>query len=104
VAQGIPSDRIVVAGFSQGGAVALLMLRSDKKLAGVVGLSTYLPLREEEGAISKANEGTPVLQAHGDQDPVVSHEGLWGGWCVKRGSCLGLGASFGGCKQSCINA
>ncbi len=37
VAAGIPSDRVVVGGFSQGGAVAMLMLRSDIKLAGVVG-------------------------------------------------------------------
>jgi predicted esterase len=36
-AAGVPSDKVVVAGFSQGGAVALLMLRSDKKLAGIVG-------------------------------------------------------------------
>lgn len=39
VASGVPSDRVVVAGFSQGGAVALLMLRSKHKLAGVVGAS-----------------------------------------------------------------
>lgn len=38
-AEGVPSDRVVVAGFSQGGAVAMLMLRSEKKLAGVVGES-----------------------------------------------------------------
>lgn len=40
--EGIPSDRVVVAGFSQGGAIALMMLRSEKKLAGVVGESTNL--------------------------------------------------------------
>lgn len=72
-AEGVPSERVVVAGFSQGGAVALLMLRSDKKLAGVVGLSTYLPLRNEEGIISPANATTPVLQCHGDADMVVNY-------------------------------
>lgn len=40
----MPSDRVAVAGFSQGGAIALMALRSDKKLAGVVGLSTVRAL------------------------------------------------------------
>lgn len=72
-AGGIPSSRVVVAGFSQGGAMALLMLRSEKKLAGVVGLSTYLPMRKEPGAISAANAKTPILQCHGDADAVVNY-------------------------------
>lgn len=42
--EGVPSDRIVVAGFSQGGAVALLMLRSEKKLAGIVGAWPWGPV------------------------------------------------------------
>lgn len=41
IAAGVPSERVVVAGFSQGGAVALLMLRSDIKLGAVVGQSTW---------------------------------------------------------------
>lgn len=45
VAAGIPSERIVVGGFSQGGAVALMMLRSPRKLAAILALSTYLMLR-----------------------------------------------------------
>lgn len=72
-AEGVPSERVVVAGFSQGGAVAMLMLRSEKKLAGVVGLSTYLPLRNEPGIISAANAKTPILQCHGDADMVVNY-------------------------------
>ena len=44
---GVPSHRVVVGGFSQGGAVALLMLRSQLPLAGVLGLSTYLPMHTE---------------------------------------------------------
>ncbi|KAI8464857.1 MAG: Phospholipase/Carboxylesterase-domain-containing protein [Monoraphidium minutum] len=72
-AEGVASDRVVVAGFSQGGAVAMTMLRSDKKLAAVVGLSTYLPLRNEDGIISAANAKTPVLQCHGDADMVVNY-------------------------------
>eukprot|EP00879_Flechtneria_rotunda_P008474 GHRR01008878.1.p1 GENE.GHRR01008878.1~~GHRR01008878.1.p1 ORF type:complete len:307 (+),score=60.50 GHRR01008878.1:92-922(+) len=74
VAAGIPSNRVVVAGFSQGGAVALLMLRSAHKLAGVVGLSTYLPLRKEAPIISDANKSTPIFQAHGDADNTVQYE------------------------------
>ncbi|GBF92974.1 hypothetical protein Rsub_05810 [Raphidocelis subcapitata] len=59
---GVPSERVVVAGFSQGGAVALMMLRSGHKLAGV-----------EAGAISPANAETPILQCHGDADAVVNY-------------------------------
>lgn len=74
VAAGVPSHRVVVAGFSQGGAVAMLMLRSKHKLAGVVGLSTYLPLRKEPPLISEANMKTPIFQAHGDMDYTVAYK------------------------------
>lgn len=74
---GIPSERIVVGGFSQGGATALLMLRSEMKLAGILALSGYLPLRNLPGAIGEANKVTPVLMCHGDSDMVVAyHFGL----------------------------
>jgi len=63
----------VVAGFSQGGAIALMMLRSSIKLGAVVGLSTYLPLRDQD-PVSEANRGTPVLMCHGDRDQVVAFE------------------------------
>eukprot|EP00877_Chromochloris_zofingiensis_P014740 jgi/Chrzof1/951/Cz01g34270.t1 len=71
MASGVPSSRVIVAGFSQGGAVALLMLRSHHKLAGIAGLSTYLPLRNEQPVIADANKDTPVFLAHGDQDYTV---------------------------------
>jgi lysophospholipase-2 len=74
VAAGIPSNRVVVAGFSQGGAVALMALRSEHKLAGVVGLSTYLPLRKEPPIVSQANMQTPIFQAHGDADYTVEYK------------------------------
>jgi len=61
----------VVAGFSQGGAVALLMLRQNVRLAGVVGLSTYLTLRSRPPLVSTANASTPVFCAHGTADQVV---------------------------------
>ena len=70
---GVPAGKILVAGFSQGGAVALLMLRSELQLAGVAALSTYLPLREEPGVVSAANKQVPVLMCHGDADHVVQY-------------------------------
>ena len=71
-ARGIPASRIVVAGFSQGAAAALMTLRDDAKLAGVVALSGYLPLAGD-GAASPANGATPVLMCHGDADAVVAY-------------------------------
>jgi len=72
-ARGIPASRIVLAGFSQGCAMALLTgLRHGEKLAGIVGLSGYLPLAANTAAErSAANATTPVFLAHGRQDPVV---------------------------------
>lgn len=70
---GISSDKIILAGFSQGGAIALHTgLRFDKPLAGIMGLSTYLPLSEKvENEIHDANRKTPVFLAHGGYDPIV---------------------------------
>lgn len=72
-ARGIPSERIILIGFSQGGVMALqVALRHARTLAGVVGLSCYLPMAEalaDERAA--ANTGTPVLLMHGTHDPVV---------------------------------
>lgn len=71
--RGIPTDRIVLAGFSQGGAAALYTgLRYPDRLAGLIGLSTYLPLADEleqEGSVM--NRGLPIFMAHGAQDPVL---------------------------------
>jgi phospholipase/carboxylesterase len=74
-ARGVPSARIVLAGFSQGGAIALAAaLRHPEALAGVVALSTYLPIAESTGAErSPANQALPVFMAHGNLDPVVGH-------------------------------
>jgi len=72
-ARGVPSERIVLAGFSQGGAIALAAgLRHAQALAGIVALSTYLPLADALAAErSAANAATPIFQAHGSADPVV---------------------------------
>lgn len=71
--RGIPADRIVLAGFSQGCAMALLTgLRHEERLAGIVGMSGYLPLAETTGGErSDANRLTPIFLAHGTMDPVV---------------------------------
>ena len=71
--RGIPSERIVLAGFSQGGAIALqTALRHRTRLAGVLALSTYLPLAETLAAeAASANAAVPIFMAHGSQDEVI---------------------------------
>lgn len=73
IARGIPASRIVLAGFSQGSAMALHTgLRYPQTLAGIVALSGYLPLAETFAAArSDANARAPIFMAHGIQDPVV---------------------------------
>jgi phospholipase/carboxylesterase len=70
---GVPASRIVLAGFSQGGAVALHTgLRHGERLAGIMGLSTYLPLHDRlEAEAAEANRGTPIFMAHGSLDPML---------------------------------
>lgn len=70
VERGIRADRIVLAGFSQGGAVSLYTApRYPERLAGVMALSTYLPLASRLGAERlPANDGTPIFMAHGLTD------------------------------------
>jgi phospholipase/carboxylesterase len=72
--RGIPASRIVLAGFSQGCAMALLTgLRMSERLAGIIGLSGYLPLAETTAAErDPANQDTPIFLAHGIADPVVA--------------------------------
>jgi phospholipase/carboxylesterase len=70
---GIPKSRIVLAGFSQGGAVALLEgLRHPERLAGILALSSYVPLAAKlEEELSPASRGLPVFLAHGTHDNVI---------------------------------
>lgn len=72
-ARGIPANRIVVAGFSQGCAMALMTgVRHKEKLAGIAGLSGYLPLAGLTASeLHAANTGLPVFIGHGVHDPVV---------------------------------
>jgi len=72
--RGVPGERIVLAGFSQGGAIALAAgLCHAQKLAGIVALSTYLPIAEVVARERHAaNAATPIFQGHGSADPVVA--------------------------------
>jgi phospholipase/carboxylesterase len=73
--RGVAAERIVVMGFSQGCAMALMTaLRYPHRLGGAVGLSGYLPLAALTTAErSTANADLPVFMAHGTQDPIVPH-------------------------------
>jgi phospholipase/carboxylesterase len=72
-AAGISTRRIVLAGFSQGGAIALQAgVRYPQALAGILALSTYLPLAASlAGEATAANRAIPILMCHGLHDPVV---------------------------------
>ncbi|MFT5050457.1 MAG: phospholipase/carboxylesterase [Chlamydiales bacterium] len=74
--RGIPSARIVLAGFSQGGVIALYQgLRHGEPLAGIMALSTYLAGDEDlEQERSAANRSVSIFQAHGSLDPMVPFE------------------------------
>ncbi|PPD52169.1 MAG: carboxylesterase [Methylotenera sp.] len=76
IKRGVPANRIVLAGFSQGGAIALhTALRYPQALAGVLALSTYLPLNSLLAAQkSTANQQTPIFMAHGVDDAIITME------------------------------
>jgi phospholipase/carboxylesterase len=73
IVSGMPPERILLAGFSQGGAVALHTgLGYDRRLAGILGLSTHLPsMRLLEKERHGANQETPIMMAHGEMDPMI---------------------------------
>lgn len=74
--KGMQSTQIVLAGFSQGGAIALQTgLRHRKPLAGIIALSTYLPLKSSlDTEQSAENANTPIFMAHGTYDEVITLE------------------------------
>lgn len=73
VERGISTPQILLAGFSQGGAIALAGgLRCARKLGGIIALSTYLPIAEKtEAEANAANRDAPIFMAHGSYDPVI---------------------------------
>lgn len=74
VTRGVPAHRIVLMGFSQGCAMTLMTgLRAPQRLAGLVGLSGYLPIAGTTAAErGEANRDTPIFLAHGEDDPMVT--------------------------------
>jgi len=78
VKAGVPGERIMVGGFSQGGALALYTaINSEHKLGGVIALSCWAPLHKQlPTAANITNANIPYLQCHGDCDPVVPYR--WG--------------------------
>ncbi|KAJ1789122.1 hypothetical protein LPJ59_005405 [Coemansia sp. RSA 2399] len=73
---GIPADRIVVGGFSQGAVLSLFtVLQSEHRLAGLVVLSGYLPVRDRlVPRITNASKHVPVFQAHGTADEIIPYQ------------------------------
>jgi len=92
--RGVPSERIVLAGFSQGAAMALHVgLRYPERLAGLVALSTYM-VRDEslDDEISEVNRRIPIFQGHGSMDPMVRPEA--GQLAHDRMTSLGYAVTF----------
>ncbi|KAF1916854.1 Phospholipase/carboxylesterase/thioesterase [Ampelomyces quisqualis] len=80
IKKGIPADRIVIGGFSQGGAMSLLSgVTYKNQLGGIFGLSCYLLLKKDIKDLipdDSPNQNTPIFMGHGDADQVVAHK--WG--------------------------
>jgi phospholipase/carboxylesterase len=76
IATGIAPSHIFLAGFSQGGAIALHCgLHSEHRLGGILALSTYLPLADTAKAETPPSaSGTPIFMAHGRNDPIVPYD------------------------------
>jgi len=75
-ARGVPASRLVLAGFSQGGAIALQTgLRHGERLAGIMALSTYLPIASTLAVEASAtNRSVAIFMAHGLDDPLIPIE------------------------------
>ena len=71
--RGTKAERLVLAGFSQGGAIALHTgLRHPERIAGIMALSTYVPVEEKLSAeASTANRDVPIFMGHGSDDPII---------------------------------
>lgn len=80
VEKGIPADRVIIGGFSQGGAMSLFSgVTYKNQLGGIIGLSSYLILRKtikDMIPTHNPNQNVPIFMGHGDADPVVAHK--WG--------------------------
>lgn len=75
ISGGIPANRIILGGFSQGGALALYTgLTSTQALGGIVALSCWLPLHKSFPDARKTPDTVPIFQCHGEVDPVVPYK------------------------------
>ena len=75
IEKGIPANKIILAGFSQGGAITLHAgLRYSQALAGLLALSTYLPVPNQLKDAASNNKAVPIMMAHGIADPVIPVE------------------------------
>lgn len=75
ISAGIPASRIIIGGFSQGGALALYTgLTFPQPLGGIIGLSCWLPLHKSFPDAKQTSEGVPIFQCHGEVDPVVPYK------------------------------
>ena len=96
IAAGIPTERIVLGGFSQGGAMSLMAgITNPTKLGGIFGLSSYLLLQgkvREMVPENSPNQQTPIFMGHGDSDPVVKHE--WGKMTAEKLKGWGWNVDF----------
>lgn len=95
--EGIPAERIILGGFSQGGAIALqAYLRSERPLGGFAGLSTWLALRSEVFAtVPKSRRQGRIALWHGDRDDVVSyHWGVQSAELLRQNLAPGFEVSF----------
>jgi len=117
--RGIPTDKIILAGFSQGGAIAYTAgLTHPQKLAGIVALSTYIPAVEllEEDLLG-TNRSTPIFAGHGSMDPVVpvqlgkaAHDKLeaagypinWQTWPMQHSVCMPEIIAIGEFIENCL--
>lgn len=88
--KGIQKDKIILSGFSQGGAMALFTgLRNTPRLGGIVALSAYLPLSDQfHEAKDQQFASMPIFMGYGEQDPLVLPE--WSQLTVKKINALGL--------------
>jgi phospholipase/carboxylesterase len=90
--RGIAANRIVIAGFSQGGAIAInAVLHARQKLAGLMALSTYIPMPGEMAA-SGGNRDLPVFMAHGSFDPMLPMQ--WGKASAEQLTALGFAVEW----------
>ncbi len=93
IAAGIPAEQIILMGFSQGGALALYGgLHYPERLAGIIGLSTYLPARDSINMDDIPYAETPVAMAHGSEDDVVLPE--WGELSREHLELLGVNVDW----------